>query len=66
MNESFLFLAAGFEEIEALTVVDVLRRANIPVKTVSITSSLRVAGAHGITVTADVLFDNTHFQHPNG
>lgn len=64
MNESFLFLAAGFEEIEALTVVDVLRRANIPVKTVSITSSLRVAGAHGITVTADVLFDNTHFSAP--
>lgn len=62
MNESFLFLAEGFEEIEALTAVDVLRRAGIPVKTVSITSALQVKGAHGITVTADVLFDNTLFS----
>lgn len=64
MNESFLFLASGFEEIEALTAVDVLRRAGIPVKTVSITSALQVTGAHGITVTADVIFDNTHFSTP--
>lgn len=64
MKESFLFLAAGFEEIEALTAVDVLRRAGMPVKTVSITSALQVTGAHGITVTADVLFDNTLFRDP--
>lgn len=64
MNGSFLFLAAGFEEIEALTAVDVLRRAGIPVKTVSITSALQVTGAHGVTVTADVLFDNTLFSSP--
>ena len=62
MNESFLFLAEGFEEIEALTAVDVLRRADIPVKTVSITSAKQVTGAHGITVTADVLFDSTLFN----
>ena len=62
MNESFLFLAEGFEEIEALTAVDVLRRADIPVKTVSITSALQVTGFHGITVTADVLYDNTLFN----
>lgn len=61
MNESFLFLAQGFEEVEALTVVDVLRRAGIPVKTVSITSSLQVEGAHGVVVNADVLFDSTMF-----
>ena len=53
MKESFLFLAEGFEEIEALTAVDVLRRAGMPVKTVSITSSPLVTGAHGITVKAD-------------
>lgn len=64
MNESFLFLARGFEEIEALTAVDVLRRAGMPVKTVSITSALQVAGAHGIIVNADVLFDNTLFSSP--
>lgn len=64
MNESFLFLAQGFEEIEALTVVDVMRRAGLPVKTVSITSSLQVTGANGITVKADVLYDNTLFDNP--
>lgn len=63
MKESYLFLAEGFEEIEALTAVDVLRRAEIPVKTVSITSSLQVRGAHGISVTADVLYDNTLFNN---
>lgn len=61
MKDSFLFLAEGFEEIEALTVVDLLRRADIPVKTVSITTALQVTGAHGVTVKADLLFDNTHF-----
>lgn len=64
MKESFLFLAEGFEEIEALTAVDVLRRAGIPLKTVSITSALQVTGAHGITVTADVIYDNTLFSNP--
>lgn len=64
MNESFLFLAAGFEEIEALTAVDVMRRAGMEVHTVSITSALQVRGAHGITVNADLLFDNTLFLDP--
>jgi len=64
MKESFLFLAEGFEEIEALTAVDVLRRAGMDVKTVSITSSLQVTGAHGVTVNADVIFDNTLFSSP--
>ncbi len=62
MKDSYVFLAAGFEEIEALTVVDILRRAGIPVRTVSITASLQVVGAHGIPVTCDVLYDNTLFR----
>lgn len=61
MKDSFVFLAEGFEEIEALTVIDLLRRAGMPVKTVSITTSLQVTGAHGVSVKADLLFDNTHF-----
>ncbi len=64
MKESYVFLANGFEEIEALSVVDILRRAGMPVKTVSITSALQVTGAHGVTVTADVLYDNTLFSEP--
>lgn len=64
MKTSFLFLAAGFEEIEALTAVDVLRRAGIDLQTVSITSALQVRGAHGITVNADLIFDNTLFSDP--
>lgn len=64
MNTSYLFLAAGFEEIEAIATVDILRRAGIPVKTVSITEALQVTGAHGITVKADVIYDNTLFDSP--
>lgn len=64
MKESFVFLAAGFEEIEALTVIDVMRRAGMNVQTVSITSALQVRGAHGVVVNADLLFDNTLFSEP--
>ncbi|EGJ70367.1 DJ-1 family protein [Bacteroides coprosuis DSM 18011] len=58
----YLFLADGFEEIEALTIVDVLRRANLQVKTVSVTDSLTVKGAHGISVISDALFGNCSFD----
>lgn len=51
----YLFLAEGFEEIEALTPVDVLRRGGIDVKTVSIGDTLSVMGAHGIEVKADLM-----------
>ena len=61
MKDSFVFLADGFEEIEAISVIDILRRAGIPVKTVSISASLQVTGAHGIIVVADVLYDSTLF-----
>lgn len=53
MKECYIFLAEGFEEIEALTVVDILRRDNIVIKTVSITDKKEVTGAHSITVIAD-------------
>ena len=51
----YLFLAEGFEEIEALTPVDVLRRAGLEVKTVAVGTSKTVKGSHGIEVVADVL-----------
>jgi 4-methyl-5(b-hydroxyethyl)-thiazole monophosphate biosynthesis len=49
----YVHLADGFEEIEALTVVDVLRRAEIPVKIVSVTGEKIVRGAHDVKVEAD-------------
>lgn len=55
MNTSFVFLADGFEEIEALTVVDVLRRAAMPVTTVSVSASRMVTGAHSVKVEADAV-----------
>ncbi len=64
MKESFVFLADGFEEVEALTAVDVLRRAGMPVRTVSISSSLQVMGAHGISVKADAIYESTLFGNP--
>ena len=50
-------LAEGFEEIEALTVVDVLRRGGVEVVTASVDGAREVQGAHGITVAADAAFD---------
>ena len=52
MNKVYIFLADGFEEIEGLTVVDLLRRVDIDISMVSITGKLEVKG-HGIIVMAD-------------
>ena len=49
----YLFLADGFEEIEALTPIDMLRRAKIDVTSVSINETRKVIGAHSIEVFAD-------------
>ena len=57
MKKAYIFLADGFEEVEALTVVDLLRRANIEIKTVSIMSDNFVTGSHKIEIKSDLVFD---------
>lgn len=57
-----VFLADGFEEIEGLTVVDLLRRAGVKVTTVSITGEHTIHGAHGIDVQADKLFEEVDYK----
>ena len=58
-----VFLADGFEEIEGLTVVDILRRADIKVETVSVTGEKEIHGSHEINVQADTLFEEANFEN---
>lgn len=58
MKKAIVFLANGFEEMEALGTVDILRRGGIEVTTVSITADLVVTGAHNVPVTADKTLDD--------
>lgn len=53
MNKNYIFLADGFEELEALSVVDVLRRAGMDITMVSINDTPFVTGAHGVAFQAD-------------
>ena len=50
MKTSYLFLSNGFEEIEAVTIIDILRRAKIDLKIVSMGEERAVIGEHGITL----------------
>jgi 4-methyl-5(b-hydroxyethyl)-thiazole monophosphate biosynthesis len=61
MKRVAVLLADGFEEIEGLTVVDILRRASVYVDTVSITEDYMVRGAHGINVQTEDLFQEVDF-----
>lgn len=60
--KSYLFLATGFEEIEAISTIDILRRANMEVVTISISETYEVSGAHGVSILADKLFSETDFS----
>ena len=51
-------MADGFEDVEALIPVDVLRRGGVDIKTVSIMGRLEVESAHGVTIKADMLFED--------
>lgn len=62
---NYLFLDNGFEEIEAITTIDLLRRANIELTTVSITGQPMVLGAHKVAVQADRLMEDIDFSDAN-
>ena len=57
-----LFLADGCEEIEALTVVDLLFRAGIPCDTVSINETAAVTSSHNVKITADCVIGDLDFE----
>lgn len=58
----YLHLAEGFEEIEAVAVADVLRRAGVDIRMVSLTHSKMVTGSHDITINADLLFEEADYE----
>jgi len=63
MNKQIaIHLADGFEEIEAVSIIDVLRRAELNVVLVSISGKSEVTGAHQLTVMADVLFEQVNYD----
>jgi 4-methyl-5(b-hydroxyethyl)-thiazole monophosphate biosynthesis len=62
MKTTAVHLATGFEEIEAITIIDILRRAGINVIIISVTGDPVVKGAHRIPVTTDKLFADVDYE----
>ena len=62
MNQIIVHLAEGFEEIEAVTIIDVLRRAGLDVITVSVTGNRVVKGSHQIEIKADLLYEEVDYS----
>ena len=58
----YVFLATGFEDIEAIAPVDIMRRAGLKVQTASITGERIVKSAHGVGITADILLSEVDFS----
>lgn len=58
----YLFLANGFEECEAITPLDILRRGNVEIKTVGIDSNT-ITGSHNITVNCDIINKDLNFDN---
>ena len=62
MPRVYVFIAEGFEEVEALTPIDVLRRCGADVVAVSIATDMKVRGAHGVEVECNQLLSQTDFD----
>lgn len=63
MKNIYVFLGEGFETIEALTAVDVLRRGGADVKTVSIMEDIRVLSSHNVEVKADIMLEEADLDN---
>ena len=61
MDKVFIFLTTGFEEIEALATIDILRRGGVNIQSVSLTGEKTVTGGRQISVIADCLFEEVNF-----
>lgn len=66
MSKIGIFMADGCEEIEGLTVVDVMRRAKMEIETISIMGKREVTGSHQITFVTDVLAEEADYDSYDG
>lgn len=66
MSKVVICMADGCEEIEGLTVVDILRRAAVEIDMVSIMDTLDITGAHGIVFKADKMFSDANWDEYDG
>lgn len=62
MAKVYVFLADGFEDVEALIPIDVLRRGSVDVVTVSTTEFPLVESAHGVNIEADIQFEQSDYS----
>ena len=65
MAKIYQFMAEGFEDVEALAPVDILRRGGQEIVMVSITGSELVTSAHGVTIKVDALFEDVDLGDPD-
>lgn len=61
-KESFIFLAPGFEETEAIVTIDALRRAHIPITAVAVSDTLIIKGSTELSVIADLILSEANFD----
>jgi DJ-1 family protein len=61
-----IFLADGFEEIEALTTIDILRRCGLEVQIVSVAGTRLIHGSHDMSIMAETVFRKSEIYKSNG
>ena len=62
MSKVYVFLADGTEEVEALTAIDLLRRAKVDVVTVSVMDRKHIISSHNIGIVADEVFGTSDYM----